>query len=173
MSLLQLNQNLNFDESPSSKRLPRDHLQDARLGILALAIAAEHVMVGGHRVAERLIHVGPGAVVLDFQHVHVEPAAVGKQPGRAKALEEMVGARVAGQEERLIAVLDEERQRRDVGRRDAAGTAQLRGGASQVRAKSSEVVVPEKILVFRGVLANLLQIVGVAIEPRPSTLCGA
>ena len=95
MSLLQLNQNLNFDESPSSKRLPRDHLQDARLGILALAIAAEHVVIGGHRVAERLIHVGPGAVVLDFQHVDVEPAAVGEQPGRAQALEEMVGARVA------------------------------------------------------------------------------
>ena len=75
------------------------HLQRGALGIAVLAVAGEHVVVGGDALEEVRRHVVLTAVVQPLEHVDVQRPAGFDQPDEFEALEHFVTPRIAGEQD--------------------------------------------------------------------------
>src|SRR5262245_1133079 len=76
------------------------HFDDAQIGIEVLAVPAEDVVPRDHRVAEVQVDVVLRAVMRHLEYIDRERRAV-EAAGGAKPIDDLVAARITGQEHRL------------------------------------------------------------------------
>ena len=91
-----------------------DHGQRLHVRIVELAVRRDHVVLRADPFEVGVVHVALAAVMRHLEHVHFDPALFVHQPGLFEALQRVVAAAVAGEEDALAVGLGQDHDAREV-----------------------------------------------------------